>query len=135
MMKTKKEEDKTAVSAGHFVMRDNKCAACSKSGQEIGIVLNNDYYMDIDSILTTPVSHREAKRYGKLLKLNLPNKKLLRLLADNQETVNNSLLSIGRGDCLILGNINNDFWTSKSNLPEKDKRKVIFIRPVLRNRG
>lgn len=136
MMKTKeKGKNKTAASAGHFVMRDNHCAASSKSGQEIGIVLNNDYYMDIDSILTTPVSHQEAKRYGKMLKLNLPNKKLLRLLADNQETVNNSLLSIGRGDCLILGNINNDFWTSRSSLPEKDKRKVIFIRPVLRNRG
>ena len=131
----KKDKNEMTVSTGQFVMRDNHCAAVSTAGQEIGIVLNSDYYVDIVSILTTPVSHQEAKRYGKLLKLNLPSKKMLRLLADNQETVNNSLLSIGRGDCMILGNVNNDFWTSRSCLPERDKRKVIFIRPVPCNRS
>lgn len=131
MMKEKKEE--ITVNTGYFVMRDNRYSPFGRSGQEIGIVLNSDYYMDIDSLLTTPVSHKEAKQYGKQLKLNLPNKKMLRLLADNQDTINNSLLSIGRGDCLILGNVNDNFWTSRSNLPENNKRKVLFIRPVLRN--
>lgn len=134
MMKTEKK-GKMTVSTGHFVMRNNSYAALSHSGQEIGIVLNDDYYMDIDSLLTTPVSHREAKQYSKQLKLNLPSKKMLRLLSDKRDVINNSLLSIGRGDCLILGNISDDFWTSRSNLPDKDKRKVLFIRPVLRKRG
>ena len=132
MMKIKTKKREMTANTGHFVMRDNRCAAVSTAGQEIGVVLNNDYYMDIDSILTTPISHQEAKQYGKLLRLSLPSKKMLRLLADNQETVNNSLLSIGRGDCLILGNVADDFWTSRSNLSEKDKRKVLFIRPVVR---
>ena len=130
MMKSKK----TTLSPGHFVMRDEHCAALSRSGQEIGIALNSKYYVDIDSLLTTPVSHDEAKQYGKQLKLNLPNKKLMRLLAENQNIVNNSLLAIGRGDCLILGDVTKDFWTSKSNLPKTDRRKVLFIKPVLSTR-
>ena len=132
MMKSQKT--KTTLSPGHFVMRDKHCAALSRAGQEIGIALNSEYYMDIDSLLTTPVSHDEAKQYGKQLKLNLPNKKLMRLLAENQNVVNNSLLAIGRGDCLILGDVTQGFWTSRSNNPKSDRRKVLFIKSVHANR-
>ena len=132
MMKSEKEKE-MAEHIGHFVMRDNRHAAFSRAGQEIGIILSSDYYVDIVSLLSTPISHKEAKQYSKQLKLNLPSKKMLRLLADNQDIVNNSLLSIGRGDCLILGNVNDDFWTSRSNLPETDRRKVLFIRPIAHN--
>ena len=128
MMKSQKT--KTTLSPGHFVMRDKHCAALSRAGQEIGIALNSEYYMDIDSLLTTPVSHDEARLYGKQLKLKLPNKKMIRLLAENQDTINSSLLSIGRTDCLILGDVAKDFWTSKSTLPKTDRRKVLFIKPV-----
>lgn len=128
MIKTKNK--KQMVVPGHFVMRDNHCESSSHCGQEIGIVLNKDYYVDIASILTTPVSHAEAIRYGKLLQVSLPNKKMMRLLADNVEIVNNSLLAIGRRDCLILGDVCKKFWTSHSDCEKTDRRGVIFIRPV-----
>lgn len=127
MMRTK---NKPAIKPGYFIMRNERCQAFSPAGQEIGIVLNNDYYVDIASILTTPVSHEEAKKYGKQLKLELPSKKLMRLLIDNQETVNNSLLAIGRGDCLLLGELNQKFWTKRTAGAVSDKRNVIFIKPV-----
>ena len=127
MMKTK---NKTVIHPGNFVMRDKSCQAFSRAGQEIGIVLNDDYYVDIASILTTPVSHEEAQKYGKQLKLHLPSKKLMHLLADNQETVNKSLLSIGRGDCLLLGDPTQQFWTQRSNDCANAKRSVVFIIPV-----
>ena len=126
----KKTKNKTVIKPGYFVMRDKRCQASSPAGQEVGIVLNKDYYVDIASILTTPVSHEDAKKYGRQLKLNLPSKKLIRILADNQETVNNSLLSIGRGDCLLLGEITGQFWIQRSNNAVSDKRNVIFIVPV-----
>ncbi len=128
----KLKEIKKAISPGHFIMRDNSSMSLSRAGQEIGIALNKDYYMDIDSLLTTPISHQEAKLYGKQLKMNLPNKKMLRLLAKNQNIINNSLLSIGRGDCLILGDVCKVFWASRSDEPETDRRRVIFIRPVVK---
>jgi hypothetical protein len=128
MMKSQKT--KTTLGPGHFVLRDSRCATLSRAGQEIGITLNSEYYVDIDSLLTTPVSHEEAKQYGKQLKLNLPHKKMLRLLAENQNVVNNSLLAIGRGDCLFLGDVTQGFWTSRSNNPKSDRRKVLFIKQV-----
>ncbi|MBR1601658.1 MAG: hypothetical protein IJ677_08815 [Alphaproteobacteria bacterium] len=111
-------------------MRDKRCQPFSTAGQEIGIVLNNDYYVDIASILTTPVSLEEAKKYGKQLRHNLPSKKLIRLLIDNQDIVNNSLLSIGRGDCLLLGDIDEKFWTQRSINLMNDRRNVVFIIPL-----
>ena len=126
-IKSKKEPQ---PGPGHFVMRDSQCSGLSRCGKEIGVTINNEYYIDIDSLLNTPVSHEEARLYGKQLKLKLPNKKMIRLLAENQDTVNSSLLAIGRTDCLILGDVTKDFWTSKSTLPKTDRRKVLFIKPV-----
>ena len=125
-----KTENKTVIQPGHFIMRDRSFQASSPAGQEIGIVLNNDYYVDIDFILTTPVSREEAQRYSKKLKLNLPSKKLMHLLTDNQETINKSLLSIGRGDCLLLGDLTQQFWTQHPDDCANTKRSVVFIVPV-----
>ena len=125
-----KSKKQAPLNPGCFVMRDSHCPGLSRCGNEIGITINNEYYVDIDSLLNTPVSHEEAKQYGKQLKLKLPNKKMIRLLAENQDIINNSLLAIGRRDCLILGDVAKDFWTSKSNLPKTDRRKVLFIKPV-----
>lgn len=121
------------ITPGYYIMRNNRFDACSRLGQEVGIVLNKDYYLDTTSFLSTPISMEEAKRYSKILKLNLPTKKLLKLLAANQEIVNNSLIAAGKGNYLLLGDVFKAFWTTRANCKTTEKRRVLFIKPICRN--
>ena len=85
--------------------------------------------MCIDSLLKTPVSKKEALLYGRSLNMSLPTKKQMRLIEEHLETINNRLLSIGRGDCMLLGAIVSLFWTRFENRPD-ERRKVLFLAPI-----
>lgn len=117
---------------GNFVLRDDRCSALCPRGQEKGIIISDKYYLHLDSLLKVPISKREAKNYGKQMKFPLPTKEQIRLLQNNLEKVNNSLLMVGRGDCLLLGNVSEDFWTCRASSPqvENERRCVVFILPI-----
>ena len=126
-----KPKGKKTCCAGHFVLRNNQCSAVQTAVKTKGILISEEYYLDIDSLLKTPVTKAEALSYGKRLKLRLPTKKQILLLENQAEKVNNSLLSIGRGDCLLLGNILNNFWTLCDNVSSSSERRgVLFLVPV-----
>ena len=94
---------------GDFIMRNNQCSALCRGGQEKGIVLNDKYYLHIDSLFTARLSRPEAQKYGKMLKFPLPTKKQIMLLADNVEKINGSLRQVGLGDCMLFGDMLREF--------------------------
>lgn len=121
---------KSKALPGYFVLPGKCLKAFSRSGQEIGILLNENYYLDIASLLKTPVSYEEARQYSKREKFNLPDKKLMKLLVDNLDVINNSLIIAGRGDCLLFGDITKSFWTQRAVKKESERRGVLFINSI-----
>ncbi len=79
---------------GDLVFRDNQFSAMQPNLRAKGIFVNEEYYLDIDSILKTPVSKKEAQVYGRQMNMMLPTKKQMRLIEQNLEIINNSLLRI-----------------------------------------
>lgn len=128
-MKQKKQQK---PHLGDFIMRNNQCSALCRGGQEKGIVLNDKYYLHIDSLFTARLSRPEAQKYGKMLKFPLPTQKQIMLLADNIEKINGSLRQVGLGDCMLFGDMLHEFWTRRAavNQPDDERRRVIFILPI-----
>lgn len=126
-MKELKSENCAQI--GHFVLRNHQCSAVKTEECVKGILVSSEYYLDIDSLLKTPISKQEALRYGRSLNMLLPTKKQMRLIEEHLETINNRLLSIGRGDCMLLGAIVSQFWTRFENRPD-ERRKVLFLAPI-----
>ena len=114
---------------GDLVFRNNQFSAMQPNLRAKGIFVNEEYYLDIDSILKTPVSKKEAQVYGRQMNMMLPTKKQMRLIEQNLEIINNSLLSIGRGDCLLLGAVVKDFWTRYAKTADSgiERRSVLFL--------
>lgn len=128
----KKLKSADTAQTGYFVLRNHRCSPVKTEECVKGILVSPEYYLDIDSLLKTPVSKQEAVRYGKQLKMTLPTKKQMRLLEQHLETINNRLLSIGRGDCLLLGAILQQFWTrfEKATFSPEERRGVLFLAPI-----
>ena len=128
----KKKDVCSLETTGFFVLQNNQCSPFPDRMKVKGIMVEKNLYLDIDSILKTPVSKQEALLYGRGMNLMLPTKKQMRLIEKNLEKINNSLLSIGRGDCLLLGAIIKDFWTrcEKSNNLPSERRFVLFLVPI-----
>lgn len=126
----KKANSLKCAQTGHFVLRNNKCSP-EMSNQVKGVLVDESCYLDIDSIVKTPVSKQEALLYGHRLNLLLPTKKQMRLLEKHLSTINNSLLSIGRGDCLLLGSMLKEFWTRcEKSTGSDERRNVLFLAPL-----
>ncbi|MBR6356239.1 MAG: hypothetical protein IKR92_05240 [Alphaproteobacteria bacterium] len=119
----------TCAQIGNFVLRNHQCSAVKTEECIKGILVSPEYYLDIDSLLKTPISKKEALLYGRSLNMLLPTKKQMHLIEEHLETINNRLLSIGRGDCMLLGAIVNQFWTRFENRPD-ERRKVLFLAPI-----
>lgn len=117
---------------GDFVLRNNQCSSAQNEACIKGILISAEYYLDIDSLLKTPISKKEALLYGQRMKMSLPTKKQMRLLEQHLETINSSLLRIGRGDCLLLGTILSQFWTrfEKATPAFDERRGVLFLVPI-----
>jgi len=117
---------------GDLVLRNNQCSPTPALVPTKGILVDEAYYLDIDSILKTPVSKKEAVFYGKQLNMLLPTKRQMRKLEQNLETINNSLLSIGRGDCMLFGTLRKAFWTrcDKPVNTATERRGVLFLVPI-----
>lgn len=128
----KNQKSTNCASIGHFVLRNNRCSPIKTATCVKGILISPEYYLDIDSLLKTPISREEAVLYGRSLKMSLPTKKQMRLLEQHLDTINNSLLSIGRGDCLLLGALLHRFWTrfEKTSLQPEERRGVLFLVPL-----
>lgn len=117
---------------GDLVLRNNQCSAAPAQIPTKGILVDKAHYLDIDSMLKTPISKKEAVVYGKQMKMLLPTKKQMQELEQNLETINNSLLSIGRGDCMLLGTLREMFWTrcAKPTDTATERRGVLFLVPI-----
>lgn len=117
---------------GDLVLRNNQCSPTPAQIPTKGILVDDAYYLDIDSLIKTPVSKSEAMSYGKQLKMLLPTQKQMRKLEQNLETINNSLLSIGRGDCMLFGTLRKAFWTrcDKPVDAATERRGVLFLVPI-----
>lgn len=119
------------MQVGDLVLHDNKILAANKYVRAVGIVISEDFYIDIDSMLKTPISKQEALSYGHKMKMKLPTKRQLGLIQQNMETVNQSLHAIGHGDYMLLGNIYQAFWTIRNeSKDEKERRRVLFVAPL-----
>ena len=126
-----KQKSKHPPCTGHFVLRNNQSSPVQTAVKIKGILVSEEYYLDIDSLLKTPVSKTEALNYGRRLNLRLPTKKQIQWLESQAQIVNNRLLSIGRGDCLLLGNILNEFWTLCDSVDANPQRRgVLFLVPL-----
>lgn len=122
---------KKTLNIGDFVMRDNNYPMQKDLATAKGIVISRNYYMDIDSMVKTPVSREEALSYGQKLQMNLPTKRQLDLITKNMEKINQSLHAIGRGDYMLFYDMQQDFWTvSDDKKNEKERRRVVFIAPL-----
>lgn len=124
-------DKKDLMQVGDLVLHDNKILAAGKYVRAIGIVISKDFYIDIDSMLKTPISKKEAISYGRRMKMKLPTKSQLGLIQQNIETVNQSLHAIGHGDYMLLGNICSDFWMLRNEAKdEKERRRVLLVAPI-----
>ena len=128
----KRQNIKTSSQVGDFVLRNNQCSSVQTQVLAKGILVDDAHYLDIDSLLKTPVSKEEALFYGRRLNMPLPTKKQMRVLEQNLETINNRLLSIGRGDCMLFGTIQKNFWTrcEKRLATQNERRGVLFLVPI-----
>ena len=128
----KKLKSENFVQIGHFVLRNHHCSPVKTEEGVKGILVSSEYYLDIDSLLKTPISKQEAVLYGRKLNMVLPTKKQLRLLEEHLETINNSLLNIGRGDCMLFGALGQQFWTrcEKAKTAPAERRSVLFLAPI-----
>lgn len=114
---------------GDLMLRNNQCSSVQTEVRAKGVFVDKSCYLDIDSMLKTPISKKEALLYGHKLNMVLPTKRQMRLIEQNAEAINNSLIKIGRGDCLLLGKILKEFWTryeKPTNVPN-DRRCVLFL--------
>lgn len=118
------------VRTGYFILRNNQPSSVITNNHIKGILIDESCYLDVDSILKTPISKKEALLYGHKLNLSLPTKKQIRLLEKHLTTINNSLLSIGRGDCLLLGSLLKEFWTRCDSTQSNERRNVLFLVPL-----
>lgn len=119
------------LNIGDFVMRDNNYPMEKALAAAKGIVISRNYYMDIDSMMKTPVSREEALSYGQKLQMNLPTKRQLDLITKNMEKISQSLHAIGRGDYMLFYDMQQDFWTASDDKKnEKERRRVVFIAPL-----
>ncbi|MBQ9271465.1 MAG: hypothetical protein IJ218_04285 [Alphaproteobacteria bacterium] len=117
---------------GDFMLRNNQCSSEQTKVRAKGVLVDESHYLDIDSILKTPVSKQEALLYGQQLKMKLPTKKQMQQIEKNLEIINNSLLRIGRGDCMLLGEILQQFWTRYEKTTDSvgKRRCVLFLVPI-----
>ena len=125
----KNKTNGAVMQTGDLMLRNNQCSSVQTEVRAKGIFVDKSCYLDIDSMLKTPISKKEALQYGQKLKMMLPTKKQMRLIEQNAEIINNSLIKIGRGDCLLLGQILQDFWTryEKAKSLSNERRCVLFL--------
>ena len=117
---------------GQFVLRDNSTVATCRNGLQKGIMLNDKYYLDTASLIKCPLSLQDAKQSSKQVKIPLPTKRQLQMLADNLEIVIEKLRFLGYGDYLFLGNLLQECWSRRS-LKQNftgERRRVFFIAPI-----
>ncbi|MBR1825126.1 MAG: hypothetical protein IJ770_00880 [Alphaproteobacteria bacterium] len=128
----KNQTKRKVMQIGDFMLRNNQCSSVQTDVRAKGIFVNEKYYLDIDSMLKTPVSKKEALTYGRKLKMALPTKTQMRWIEQNLDVINKSLLSIGRGDCLLFGAILKEFWTryEKTTGSAGERRSVLFLVPI-----
>lgn len=123
--------DKQKLQVGDIVLRDNQFSAPRMRIPAKGIVLDQDFYVDLDSMIKSPVSKKEALHYGRKMNILLPTKKQMQVICQNINIINESLLGIGRGDCLLFDDIHKDFWTrcgGRAN--DSERRRVLFVAPM-----
>lgn len=121
-----------SLQIGDVVLRNNQCSPVQTQVRAKGILVDEAHYLDIDSMLKTPVSKKEALLYGRQMKMTLPTKTQMRQLEQNLEVINNSLLSIGRGDCMLFGTMLKTFWTrcDRTIQTQNERRGVLFLVPI-----
>lgn len=123
--------EKQKLQVGDIVLRNNGFSAPKMRIPAKGIVLNQNFYVDLDSMIKSPVSKKEALLYGRKMNILLPTKKQMQIISRNINVINESLLGIGRGDCLLFDNIHKDFWTRCGNQANNDeRRRVLFVAPL-----
>ena len=51
------------------------------------------------------------------------------LLEKNLEKINSQLLACGLGECMVMGNLQQEYWLQNSVANGNDKRRMLFIVP------
>ena len=113
---------------GCFLLKDNKYVDISQEGREKGIVLNERYYLDLDSLSGGPVAFASAQAYGQALNQEFPTIESIQLVEENLELINLRLLSCGRGDRLVTGDLYRDYWLK--GCEDDYRRRVLFVIPL-----
>ncbi len=124
--------EKQKLNVGDIVLRNNKLSAPKVPIKAKGIVLNQRFYVDLDSMIKTPISKKEALIYGQKMNILLPTERQMNVIRRNINIINESLLGIGRGDCLLFDDhIRNEFWTRCGSQEDNgERRRVLFIAPI-----
>ena len=120
---------------GHFLLKDNKCTRSAFLGYEKGIILSDKFYLDLDSLIKYPVTLETAQAFSRKLNHQLPTAKQMTLLEKNLETINHQLLACGLGECMVMGNLQQEYWLKNSVPNGKDKRRMLFIVPLNNKKG
>jgi len=122
---------KISLQTGNLVLRNNNVSPAQNHIKAKGIIINEKFYIDIDSMLKTPISREEALNYKRKMKMFLPTCKQLDLIRQNVETINNSLHNMGYRDCLLFYDINKEFWTSRHCCRDNnERRRVLLVAPI-----
>lgn len=123
--------EKQKLNVGDIVLRNNKLSAPKVPIKAKGIVLNQKFYVDLDSMIKTPISKEEALIYSRKMNILLPTERQMNVIRRNINVINTSLLGIGRGDCLLFDDhIHDEFWTRCSEEVGSERRRVLFIAPI-----
>lgn len=123
--------EKQKMNVGDIVLRNNELSSPKMPIKAKGIVLNQKFYVDLDSMIKTPISKDEALVYGRKMNILLPTERQMNVIKRNINIINESLLGIGRGDCLLFDDhIQDEFWTRRSEEAGSERRRVLFIAPI-----
>jgi hypothetical protein len=124
--------ERQKLNVGDIVLRNNKLSAPKVPIKAKGIILNQKFYVDLDSMIKTPISKEEALIYSRKMNILLPTERQMNVIRRNINIINESLLGIGRGDCLLFDDhIRNEFWTRCGNqTADGERRRVLFIAPI-----
>ena len=114
---------------GYFLLKDNECTESAFCGYEKGIILNDKFYLDLDSLIKYPVTLDIAQAFSHKFNHRLPTAEQMTLLEKNLEKINSQLLACGLGECMVMGNLQQEYWLQNSVANGNDKRRMLFIVP------
>lgn len=130
MMNKFRQKTNNRFVPGYFLLKDNECTESAFRGYEKGIIINDKFYLDLDSLFRYPVSLSTAQAFSRKFKHRLPTVKQMKLLEENLEKINRQLIACGLGECMVMGNLQEEYWLQNSIPDSKDRRRMLFIVPL-----